>query len=54
MKLLPPLRRIGAAHELQLPAGARDVAEAVGFRRRLALQVDLRGVVDRDRRGRSA
>ena len=44
---LAAFRRIGAAHELQLAAGAADVAVAVGFRGRLALQVDLRGVVDR-------
>ena len=45
---LAALRCIGAAHKLQLASGAADVAMAVGFRRRLALQVHLRRVVDRD------
>jgi len=41
------LGRIGTAHKLQLPSSAADLSEAVGFRGRLALQVDLRGVIDR-------
>ena len=47
MKDLPPCDGVGAAHELQLAAGAADVAVAGGLRGRLALQVDLRRVVDR-------
>ena len=41
-------RGVGAAHELQLPAGAAEMAVTVGFGGRLSLQVDLRRVVDRD------
>src|SRR5580765_2657393 len=39
---------VGAAHELQLAAGAAEMTVAVRFRRHLSLQVDLRCVVDRD------
>src|SRR5262245_29027536 len=45
---LPALRGVGAAHELELPAGAGEVAIARRLRRRLSLQVDLGRVVDRD------
>ena len=47
-KRFASLGRIGAADELQLSAGAADVAVAVGLGGGLALQVDLRGVVDGD------
>ena len=45
---LAALRGVGTAHELQLSARAADVAVAVGLGRRLALQVDLGRIVDRD------
>src|SRR5215469_7722931 len=40
---LASLGRIRAAHELQLPSRAADVAKAVRFLSHLALQIDLRG-----------
>src|SRR5262249_17451091 len=45
---LATLRGVGAADELQLSARSTDVAVAVRFGRRLSLQINLRGVVDRD------
>ncbi len=47
-KRLASLGGIGAAHELQLSSRAADVAVTVRLRSRLPLQINLRGVVDRN------
>ena len=49
----PPFDAYALAHELQLTAGAADVAMTVRLAGSLALQVHLRRVVDRRQSGRS-